>query len=90
MGMLINNSSFRSEVLELAPVTRPVVGTVKVPGSKSITNRALYVPLALSAEARAVRENHNLAAILIDFQSVRPLFDDQRSQVISWRGIFRN
>lgn len=48
MGMLINNSSFRSEMLELAPVTRPVVGTVKVPGSKSITNRAL--PIAALAD----------------------------------------
>jgi putative ABC transport system permease protein len=28
-----------------------------------ITNRAIYVPLALSAEDRAVRENHNLAAV---------------------------
>jgi putative ABC transport system permease protein len=28
-----------------------------------ITNRAVYVPLALSAEGRAVRENHNLAAV---------------------------
>lgn len=52
MGMLINNSSFRSEVLELAPVTRPVVGTVTVPGSKSITNRAL--PIAALAEGESV------------------------------------
>ena len=28
----------------------------------SVTNRAVFVPLALSADARAVRENHNLAA----------------------------
>lgn len=48
MGMLINNSSFRSEMLELAPVSRPVVGTVNVPGSKSITNRAL--PIAALAD----------------------------------------
>lgn len=48
MGMLINNSSFRSEMLELAPVTRPVIGTVKIPGSKSITNRAL--PIAALAD----------------------------------------
>lgn len=48
MGMLINNSSFRAEMLELAPVTRPVIGTAKVPGSKSITNRAL--PIAALAE----------------------------------------
>lgn len=48
MGMLINNSSFRSEMLELAPVTRPVIGSVRVPGSKSITNRAL--PIAALAD----------------------------------------
>lgn len=52
MGMFINNSSFRSEVLELAPVTRPVMGTVVVPGSKSITNRAL--PIAALAEGESV------------------------------------
>ncbi len=52
MGMLINQSSFRSEMLELAPVTRPVVGTVLVPGSKSITNRAL--PIAALAEGETV------------------------------------
>lgn len=48
MGMLINNSSFRAEMLELAPVTRPVIGTVSIPGSKSITNRAL--PIAALAD----------------------------------------
>lgn len=48
MGMLINNSSFRSEMLELAPVTRPVIGSIRVPGSKSITNRAL--PIAALAD----------------------------------------
>lgn len=52
MGMLINNSSFRAEMLELAPVTRPVVGTVHVPGSKSITNRAL--PIAALAKGETV------------------------------------
>lgn len=51
MGMLINNSSFRSEVLELAPVTRPVAGTVKVPGSKSITNRALVIAALAEGES---------------------------------------
>ena len=52
MGMLINNSSFRSELLELAPVTRPVVGSVQIPGSKSITNRAL--PIAALADGETV------------------------------------
>lgn len=51
MGYLINNSSFRSEVLELAPVTRPVTGTVKVPGSKSITNRALLIAALAEGES---------------------------------------
>ena len=52
MGMLINNSSFRSEMLELAPVTRPVIGSIRVPGSKSITNRAL--PIAALADGETV------------------------------------
>ena len=51
MGMLINNSSFRSEMLELAPVTLPVRGTVKVPGSKSITNRALLIAALADGES---------------------------------------
>ncbi len=51
MGMLINNSSFRSEMLELAPVTLPVKGTVKVPGSKSITNRALLIAALADGES---------------------------------------
>lgn len=51
MGMMINNSSFRADVLELAPVTRPVVGTVKVPGSKSITNRALLIAALAEGES---------------------------------------
>src|SRR5690606_39946747 len=41
MSMMYSSSSFRSDVMELAPVSRPVVGTAYVPGSKSITNRAL-------------------------------------------------
>ncbi|MCO5227231.1 MAG: 3-phosphoshikimate 1-carboxyvinyltransferase [Thermomicrobiales bacterium] len=49
--MLINNSSFRSEMLELAPVTRPVIGSVKVPGSKSITNRALLIAALAEGES---------------------------------------
>lgn len=51
MGMLINNSSFRAEMLELAPVTRPVIGTVSVPGSKSITNRALLIAALAEGES---------------------------------------
>lgn len=43
MSMFVTNSSFRADILELAPVTRPVVGTARVPGSKSITNRALLI-----------------------------------------------
>lgn len=50
MGMLINNSSFRSEMLELAPVTLPVKGAVKIPGSKSITNRALLIAALAEGE----------------------------------------
>jgi len=43
MSMFYTNSSFRADVLELAPITRPVIGTAHVPGSKSITNRALLI-----------------------------------------------
>ena len=35
--------SAHPEVREMVPVARPVVGTARVPGSKSITNRALLV-----------------------------------------------
>lgn len=52
MGMFVNNSSFRSDLLELAPVTRPVIGTAYVPGSKSITNRAL--PIAALAQGESL------------------------------------
>ena len=40
--------------LEIKPLTRPPHATVRVPGSKSITNRALVLA-ALSAASRAVR-----------------------------------
>jgi 3-phosphoshikimate 1-carboxyvinyltransferase len=43
MSMFYTNSSFRADVLELAPISRPVTGTARVPGSKSITNRALLI-----------------------------------------------
>lgn len=51
MGMLYSSSSFRADVLELAPVTRPVVGTAWVPGSKSITNRALLIAALADGES---------------------------------------
>lgn len=51
MSMLYSSSSFRAEVLELAPVTRPVVGTAWVPGSKSITNRALLIAALADGES---------------------------------------
>ncbi len=52
MSMLYSSSSFRADVMELAPVTRPVVGTAWVPGSKSITNRALLI--AALAEGQSI------------------------------------
>jgi 3-phosphoshikimate 1-carboxyvinyltransferase len=52
MSMMYSSSSFRADVLELAPVTRPVIGTAWVPGSKSITNRAL--PIAALAEGESI------------------------------------
>jgi 3-phosphoshikimate 1-carboxyvinyltransferase len=51
MSMLYSSSSFRADVLELAPVSRPVVGTAYVPGSKSITNRALLIAALAEGES---------------------------------------
>src|ERR1039458_2530381 len=41
--------------LEITPVTKPLSALVTVPGSKSITNRALLI--AAMAEGRSVIEN---------------------------------
>jgi 3-phosphoshikimate 1-carboxyvinyltransferase len=51
MSMMYSSSSFRADVLELAPVTRPVIGTAWVPGSKSITNRALLIAALAEGES---------------------------------------
>ncbi len=51
MSMMYSSSSFRSDVMELAPVSRPVVGTAYVPGSKSITNRALLIAALAEGES---------------------------------------
>lgn len=51
MSMFYSHSSFRADVLELAPVSRPVVGTASVPGSKSITNRALLIAALADGES---------------------------------------
>lgn len=60
MGMFFTNSSFRADVLELAPVSRPIVGSVTIPGSKSITNRALLIA------ALAEGESHLTGALFSD------------------------
>jgi 3-phosphoshikimate 1-carboxyvinyltransferase len=41
--MYIDNLSFRQDIMALQPITRPIAGTAWVPGSKSITNRALLI-----------------------------------------------
>lgn len=51
MSMFFTNSSFRADILELAPISRPVVGTASVPGSKSITNRALLIAALAKGES---------------------------------------
>ncbi len=41
--MYIDNLSFRQEIMAIQPISRPIAGTAYVPGSKSITNRALLI-----------------------------------------------
>lgn len=41
--MYIANASFRQDILAMQPISRPITGTAYVPGSKSITNRALLI-----------------------------------------------
>ncbi len=41
--MYIDNLSFRQDIMAIQPISRPIAGTAYVPGSKSITNRALLI-----------------------------------------------
>ncbi|MDQ3656093.1 MAG: 3-phosphoshikimate 1-carboxyvinyltransferase [Chloroflexota bacterium] len=41
--MYIDNLSFRQDIMAIHPISRPIAGTAYVPGSKSITNRALLI-----------------------------------------------
>ena len=41
--MYIDNLQFRQDIMAIQPISVPVTGTAYVPGSKSITNRALLV-----------------------------------------------
>ena len=41
--MYVDNLSFRQDVMAMQPITRAIAGTAEVPGSKSITNRALLI-----------------------------------------------
>lgn len=41
--MYIDNLSFRQDIMAMQPISVPITGTAIVPGSKSITNRALIV-----------------------------------------------
>jgi len=38
-----SNLSFRQDIMAIQPISRPISGTAYVPGSKSITNRALLI-----------------------------------------------
>ena len=41
--MYIDKLQFRQDIMAMQPISRPVFGTAYVPGSKSITNRALLI-----------------------------------------------
>jgi len=41
--MYVANASFRQDIIAMQPISRPIIGTASVPGSKSITNRALLI-----------------------------------------------
>ncbi len=41
--MYIANASFRQDIIAMQPIARAISGTAAVPGSKSITNRALLI-----------------------------------------------
>ncbi|CAA9542786.1 MAG: 3-phosphoshikimate 1-carboxyvinyltransferase [uncultured Thermomicrobiales bacterium] len=41
--MYIANASFRQDIIAMQPISRAISGTAAVPGSKSITNRALLI-----------------------------------------------
>jgi 3-phosphoshikimate 1-carboxyvinyltransferase len=48
-----------SAVMEIRPVTRPIDAVVKVPGSKSITNRALLVAALAEGESELIGALHS-------------------------------
>src|SRR5258708_3018748 len=68
----ISSSIVRADEVEIIPVTHPLSATVRVPGSKSITNRALL--LAAMADGRSTIE-----AVLIS--------DDTRRMVTALRAL---
>lgn len=80
MGM-IYNSSFRADLLELAPVTVPVVGTVAIPGSKSITNRALLIAALANGESHLIgalfSDDTRYMATALNQLGIRVIADEQ-------------
>lgn len=86
MSMFFSNSSFRAAVLELAPVTRPVVGSVTVPGSKSITNRALLIAALAEGESTLTgalfSDDTRYMASALNMLGIRVTGDDQAESFI--------
>jgi 3-phosphoshikimate 1-carboxyvinyltransferase len=81
MSMFFSNSSFRAAVLELAPVSRPVIGTVNVPGSKSITNRALLIAALAEGESTLTgalfSDDTQYMASALNMLGIRVIGDEQ-------------
>lgn len=81
MSMFFTNSSFRADVLELAPVTRPVIGTAQVPGSKSITNRALLIAALADRESTLTgalfSDDTRYMAAALNMLGIRVMGDEQ-------------
>ncbi|HWV23659.1 MAG TPA: 3-phosphoshikimate 1-carboxyvinyltransferase [Thermomicrobiales bacterium] len=81
MGMFFTNSSFRADVLELAPVSRPIVGTASIPGSKSITNRALLIAALAEGESLLTgalfSDDTRYMAAALNLLGIRVIGDEQ-------------
>lgn len=86
MSMFFSNSSFRAAVLELAPVSRPVVGTVNIPGSKSITNRALLIAALAEGESTLTgalfSDDTQYMAAALNMLGIRVVGDEQAESFV--------
>ena len=73
---LLHNQNFKTVVLlmtsfrEISPVDRPVQGTVRPPGSKSITNRALVLA--------ALADGTSTLTGVLDSQDTQVMIDSLR------------